>query len=171
MFDSDANKHEYFNSACRRFTDAHNVAELAPIVKISTQVLRNKLNPEQPHQLTGAEIIRLTKASGDRALIDGLLMQSGCLPSVPYKNQPADISLQTLNASAALGEIAQEVSAISTGGRVTQSRKNKILERTSHLIACASMIAISLEYRFHSTPTIAAAVDFVNSVALMPGLV
>ena len=170
MFDYGTNKHSFFNSACTRFGDAHNIAELAPKVKISVQVLRNKLNPEQPHQLTAVDIILLTETTGDRALIDGLLMQSGCLPSVPYKNQPADISLQTLNASAALGEIAQEVSAISTGGRVTQSRKNKILERTSHLIACASMIAISLEYRFHSTPTIAAAVDFVNSVALMPGL-
>lgn len=168
MFDSLINKH--FDSACRRFHGAHNAEELAPQVSIRAQVLRNKLNPDQPHHLTAVEVVRLTVVTGDRSLIDGLLMQAGCLPSVPYSSVPEDLEILTLNAVSSMGVIAGEVSGIKNGQRITQTRKNKILERVSYVIACSSMIAISLESRFHSTPSIAAAIDMVSSIGMMPGL-
>lgn len=168
MFDSLVNKH--FDSACRHFNAEHNTEGLALEANIKPQVLRNKLNPDQPHQLTAIEVIRLTTITGDRSLIDGLLMQADCLPSVPCNQVNADINYEALNAVIAVGGMAQEVKEIKNGQRITQTRKNKILGYTSHLIACASMIAFSLESRFHSTPTLAAAIDFVSSVGAMPGL-
>ncbi|EMH4136370.1 phage regulatory CII family protein, partial [Serratia marcescens] len=83
MFDYQTSKHSHLSSACRRFAQAHNLAELAPALNVSPQVLRNKLNPEQPHELTLSQLVTLTAITDDAAILDGLLAQLNCLPAVP----------------------------------------------------------------------------------------
>lgn len=56
MFDYKISKHPYFDEACRAFALRHNMAKLAERAGMNVQTLRNKLNPEQPHQLTLPEI-------------------------------------------------------------------------------------------------------------------
>lgn len=60
MFDYRVSKHPHFDEACRAFALRHNMAKLAERARMNVQTLRNKLNPEQPHQL--------------------LRRKSGCLP-------------------------------------------------------------------------------------------
>lgn len=60
MFDYRVSKHPHFDEACRAFALRHNMAKLAERAGMNVQTLRNKLNPEQPHQLTPPEIWLLT---------------------------------------------------------------------------------------------------------------
>ncbi|MGG8471381.1 phage regulatory CII family protein [Rahnella sp. PAMC25617] len=104
MFDYQTSIHPYLDTACRRFSLAHNLTEVAAVMGISAQVLRNKLNPEQPHRLTVNELIMLTDITDDSAVLDGLLAQLKCLPAVPVNEaKPDNLSLHTLSATAAIG--------------------------------------------------------------------
>lgn len=102
MFDYQTSKHSHLSSACRRFAQAHNLTELAPALNVSPQVLRNKLNPEQPHELTLSQLVTLTAITDDAAILDGLLAQLNCLPAVPTNEvKPSSLPTHTLNATAA----------------------------------------------------------------------
>lgn len=72
MFDYKISKHPHFDEACRAFALRHNMAKLAERAGMNVQTLRNKLNPEQPHQLTAPEIWLLTDLTEDSTLVSGL---------------------------------------------------------------------------------------------------
>lgn len=168
MFDYQTSIHPYLDTACRRFSLAHNLTEVAAVMGISAQVLRNKLNPEQPHRLTVNELIMLTDITDDSAVLDCLLAQLKCLPAVPVNEaKPDNLSLHTLNATAAIGVIAGE--AISAAP-MTQLRRNAILDRANQAIRDLSLLVVSIESRFHTTPVLASAMDVLGSCGVMPGL-
>lgn len=78
MFEQTCSKHHHFDSACSRFAASHSLAEVARAAGIGEQVLRNKLNPAQPHQLTARELVAIYHATeGDETLFDGLLLECG----------------------------------------------------------------------------------------------
>lgn len=163
MFDFENSIHPHLDSACRRFVLEHNLVELAPALNISAQVLRNKLNPEQPHELTLSQLVTLTAITDDAAILDGLLAQLNCLPAVPTNEiKPNSLPTHTLNATAAIGAIAGETASTAP---MTQSRKNAILDRANQAIRDLSLIVVSVEARFQSTPVLAAAVDVFNTCA------
>ncbi|AWC69316.1 phage regulatory CII family protein [Serratia marcescens] len=163
MFDYQTSKHSHLSSACRRFAQAHNLAELAPALNVSPQVLRNKLNPEQPHELTLSQLVTLTAITDDAAILDGLLAQLNCLPTVPTNEaKPNSLPTHTLSATAAIGATAGETVS---NAPMTQSRKNAILDRANQAIRDLSLIVVSVEARFQSTPVLAAAVDVFNTCA------
>lgn len=168
MFDYQTSIHPHFDTACRRFSLAHNLTELAAVIGMSAQVLRNKLNPDQPHRLTVNELIMLTDITDDSAVLDGLLAQLKCLPAVPVNEaKPDNLSLHTLSATAAIGVIAGET--ISTAP-MTQSRRNAILDRANQAIRDLSLLVVSVESRFHTTPVLASAMEVISSCGVMPGL-
>jgi len=135
---------------------------------ISAQVLRNKLNPDQPHRLTVNELIMLTDITDDSAVLDGLLAQLKCLPAVPVNEaKPNNLQMHALSATAAIGVIAGE--AISPAP-MTQSRRNAILDRANQAIRDLSLLVVSVESRFHTTPVLASAMDVISSCGVMPGL-
>ncbi|HGE8502833.1 phage regulatory CII family protein [Serratia ureilytica] len=163
MFDFVNSIHPHLDSACRRFALMHNLAELAPALNVSSQVLRNKLNPDQPHELTLSQLIKLTAITDDAAILDGLLAQLNCLPAVPVNEaKPGNLPTHTLSATAAIGAIAGETAS---GAPMTQSRKNAILDRANQAIRDLSLIVVSVEARFQSTPMLAAAVDVFSTCA------
>lgn len=168
MFDYQTSIHPHFDTACRRFSLAHNLTELAAIIGMSAQVLRNKLNPDQPHRLTVNELIMLTDITDDSAVLDGLLAQLKCLPAVPVNEvKPDNLPMHALSATAAIGVIAGE--AISPAP-MTQSRRNAILDRANQAIRDLSLLVVSVESRFHTTPVLASAMDVLSSCGVMPGL-
>lgn len=66
MFDYQTSKHAHFDAACRAFALSHNLEDVAAAVGMRPQILRNKLNPVQPHRLTCDELL----AIGDN--LDGI---------------------------------------------------------------------------------------------------
>ncbi|MEE8731133.1 MAG: phage regulatory CII family protein [Rahnella inusitata] len=168
MFDYQASIHPHLDTACRRFSLAHNLAEVAKVMGVSAQVLRNKLNPDQPHRLTLQELITLTDITDDSTVLDGLLAQLKCLPAVPVNEaKPDNLPMHALSATAAIGVIAGE--AISAAP-MTQLRRNAILDRANQAIRDLSLLVVSVESRFHTTPLLASAMDVMSSCGVMPGL-
>ncbi|MCK8564437.1 phage regulatory CII family protein [Yersinia ruckeri] len=168
MFDFEISKHPRFDSSCRAFALNNNLTAVAEQIGMRPQMLRNKLNPEQPHQLSCIELLALTDVTEDPTLLDGLLAQLQCLPAVPVNEaNPGNLPLHTLSATAAIGVIAGETV---TPGPMTQSRRNAILDRANQAIRDLSLIVVSVEARFQSTPALAAAVDMISACGLVPGL-
>lgn len=163
MFDYQTSKHPHFDNACRTFALEHNLEDVADAIGMRSQILRNKLNPLQPHRLTCDELLAITDATEDARILDGLLRQINCQPSVPINNATHEnMQLCALTAAASVGAIAGE--AVSTE-RMTQARRNQILDRASDAIRSLSLIVYSVEARFQSVPVLAAAVDIVTTNA------
>lgn len=75
MFDYQTSKHAHFDAACRAFAIEHNLEDVAAAVGMRPQILRNKLNPAQPHRLTCDELLAITDYTEDARLLDGMLGQ------------------------------------------------------------------------------------------------
>lgn len=168
MFDYQVSKQQHLDIACRQFAQSHNLTELSALVGMRPQMLRNKLNPEQPHQLTLADVLLLTDATEDAALVDGLLAQLNCLPSVPVN----ELSLENLpayvmHATAAVGQVA--AGAVS-GERMTQSRKNAFVNSVNSGIRCLTLAAMAIHSRIHSNPAMASTADVIGGIGASIGL-
>jgi hypothetical protein len=162
MFDYRISKQNYFAESCAAFALKHNMAKLGAQLGINPQTLRNKLNPDQEHQLSCAELLALTDLTEDATLIDGLLAQLQCMPAVPV-NEVADSNLAsyTLHATAAVGSIA--ACAVSNE-RQTQQRKNSLLESVNAGIRHLSLIGLVVQGRVQASPALASAVGAIASI-------
>lgn len=167
MYDYAVSIHDHLDNAFRAFSQAHNVEQLARELGMRPATLRCKLNPDQVHQLTLNELVAITDYTEDPRILDGLLRQLNCQPSVPVNNAAHEsMQLCVLTAAASVGAIAGE--AVSTE-KMTVARRNQILDRASDAIRSLSLIVYSVESRFQSVPVLAAAVDIVtaNATGLM----
>lgn len=145
MFDYQTSKHAHFDAACRAFALSHNLEDVATAVGMRPQILRNKLNPVQPHRLTCDELLAITDYTEDARLLDGMLGQINCLPSVPVNNATeANMQFCALTATASVGAIAGE--AVSTEC-MTSARRTQILDRARDAIRSLSVLAYTVESR------------------------
>lgn len=167
MLDFRVSSHHHFDDACRKFAASHNVRELADRAGIKPHTLWNKLNPEQPHQLTPREIWTLTDLTEDSTLVDGFLAQIHCLPCVPV-NELAEEKLQTyvMRAMSELGQLAGN--AVSQE-RLTPSRKNSMIESVNSGIRMLSLTALALQARLQANPAMSSMVDAVNGLGASLG--
>ncbi|GDF59984.1 regulatory protein [Escherichia coli] len=127
MFDYQVSKHPHFDEACRAFALRHNLVRLAERAGMNVQILRNKLNPAQPHLLTAPEIWLLTDLTEDSTLVDGFLAQIHCLPCVPI-NEVAKEKLPhyVMSATAEIGRVAagavvQQFAAVKYWNGITEA--------------------------------------------------
>lgn len=169
MFDFQVSKHNYYDEACRKFALRHNMSKLAKAAGMNVQTLRNKLNPEQSHQLTPPEIWLLTDITEDSTLVDGFLAQIHCLPCVPV-NELAKEKLQSyvMRAMGELGELAS--GAVSTE-RLTTARKHNMIESVNAGIRMLSLSALALQARLQTNPATASVVDAVSGIGASFGLI
>ncbi|WP_414147566.1 phage regulatory CII family protein [Erwinia sp. BNK-24-b] len=168
MFDFRISTHKHFDEACRRFALAHNMAELAKRADMRVQTLRNKLNPEQLHQLTVAEVLVLTDITEDASLIDGMLAQLQCLPCVPV-NEVANekLPVYVMKATAEVGQLA--AGAISSES-LTNSCKRGLLQNVNTGIRCLTLAALAVQARIHANPAMASTVDAISGIGATIGL-
>lgn len=168
MFDFRVSTHRHYDEACQAFAASHNVAELADKAGIKPQTLRNKLNPEQPHQLTAPEIMLLTDITEDSTLVDGFLAQLHCMPCVPVNELASEkLPVYVMKATAEVGQLA--AGAISTE-RMTQCRKNSMVSSVNVGIRCLFLAAMAVQCRIQGNPAVAGAVDTVSGIGATFGL-
>jgi hypothetical protein len=169
MFDFQVSKHPHYDEACRAFAQRYNMVKLSERVGMNVQTLRNKLNPEQPHQFTPSELWLLTDLTEDSTLVDGFLAQIHCLPCVPV-NEMAKDKLQSyvMRAMSELGELAS--GAVSTE-RLTPARKSTMIESVNAGIRMLSLSALALQARLQANPAMASAVDTVSGIGASFGLI
>lgn len=161
MFDYKLTKQTSFNDACLAFSLAHkgDLVKIAESVGMNPQMLRNKLNPEQPHQVTCSDIIKLTYATKDPSLLDGVLEQLNCQPSVPMTDI-GDNNVQgyLLGATAEVGKLANHVV---NGGHINSIRSAEIKQSVNNAIRCLALVGVTISARFHSNPALVSAIDTV----------
>lgn len=169
MFDYRVSKQPHFEEACRAFALKHNMAKLAEKIGMNVQTLRNKLNPDQPHQLTVSEILSLTDVTEDPALVDGLLAQIHCLPCVPVNEVASEkIPHYVMNATADLGKLA---GAAVSGETATAAGRRYAIESINSATRMLALTAISLHARLQSHPAMTSAVDTVTGLSASFGLI
>lgn len=168
MFDYQISKQPHFDDACRQFAQRHNMAELAKRAGMNMQTLRNKLNPEQPHQLTAPEIMVLTDLTEDATLVDGFLAQIHCLPCVPVNELVAEkLPEYVMGATASVGQIAG--SAMSKE-RMTPSHKHSLVESANAGMRFLALAALSVDARLKTNPAMTSAVDTMTGIGATFGL-
>ncbi|EPW1812701.1 phage regulatory CII family protein [Klebsiella pneumoniae] len=169
MLDFRVSSHTHFDDACRKFAASHNVKELAVKSGIKPHTLYNKLNPEQPHQLTPREIWTLTDLTEDSTLVDGFLAQIHCLPCVPV-NELAKDKLQSyvMRAMRELGELA---SGAVSDERLTSARKHNMIESVNAGIRMLSLSALALHARLQTNPAMTSVVDTMSGFGASFGLI
>lgn len=168
MLDFRVSSHPHFDEACQKFAAAHNVKELAAAASIKPHTLYNKLNPEQPHQLTPREIWTLTDLTEDSTLVDGFLAQIHCLPCVPVNElAPEKMQAYVMRAMGDLGELA--TGAVSSE-KLTPARKCGMIQSVNSGIRYLSLTALALQARLHSNPAMSSVVDSVSGLGASFGL-
>ncbi|EDG0431829.1 hypothetical protein B5625_18335 [Salmonella enterica subsp. enterica serovar Enteritidis] len=169
MLDFRVSSHTHFDDACSKFAASHNVKELAVKAGIKPHTLYNKINPEQPHQLTPREIWTLTDLTEDSTLVDGFLAQIHCLPCVPV-NELAKDKLQSyvMRAMSELGELA---SGAVSDERLTTARKHNMIESVNSGIRMLSLSALALHARLQTNPAMSSVVDTMSGIGASFGLI
>ena len=160
MFDFRISKHPHFDEACRAFALRHNMTKLAERAGMNVQTLRNKLNPDQPHQLTAPE---------DSALVDGFLAQIHCLPCVPL-NEVAREKMPdyVLKATAEIGRVA--AGAVSGEAHTTAGRR-QIVDSINSVTRLMALTAVTLQARLQASPAMASTIDTVTGLGASFGLI
>lgn len=168
MFDYQVSIQPHFDNACQTFASRHNIRELADKLGMNHQTLRNKLNPDQAHQLTAMEIATITDVTEDATLIDGLLAQMKCMPAVPVNEARAErMTHYVLQATSEIGKVA---AAAVSGQKMTASGKSAFMENINAGIRCLSLIGLSVHARVHSNPALANTVDAISGLSASIGL-
>ncbi|QCT18546.1 phage regulatory CII family protein [Jejubacter calystegiae] len=168
MLDYRVSSHAHFDDACRKFAAAHNVAELAKQAGIRPHTLYNKLNPEQPHQLTPREIWALTDITEDPTLVDGFLAQIHCLPCVPL-NEVAKEKMPhyVMSATAEIGKVA---GAAVSGDVKTTAARRAVIDSINSVTRLMALTAVTLQARLQANPAMTSAVDTVTGQGASFGL-
>ncbi|WP_370420348.1 phage regulatory CII family protein [Pantoea vagans] len=169
MFDFKTSTHNHYDDACRKFALTHNMVVLAQQAGMKVQTLRNKLNPDQLHQLTVTEVLLLTDLTEDATLMDGMLAQLHCLPCVPVNEHAAEkFSAYVLNASAQVGTLA---ASAANHASITTSCRRGIIDAANTGIRCMMLAALAVQSRVHSNPALSGTADVLSGIGASIGMV
>lgn len=168
-----ASKQPHVAGALRQFADMEVIKEVAESAQIRSQMLRNKLLPNQPHQLSVHELIEITRVSGNRCIVDGLLYELNCVSSVSVgelesadKTPLIERALEISTNAAQLGSIALDVKA---QRRVTARMRHEAVNRATRVMTELAIFVHDVEQKFQAIPVLSIAVDAVQTIP-MPGL-
>ncbi|MFQ2290585.1 phage regulatory CII family protein [Aeromonas enteropelogenes] len=169
MFTEYASKHPHWISACQRFAASHNMAEIAQRAGMNPQLLRNKLNPDQPHELTVAELIAITQASeGDETLFDGALFGCGLTAvAIPKAERAPSLPHQAIDLNAKIASIGQRALELTDRGRITRSERNTLVSVATSAMGSLAILIHDIEARFQAVPTLACASDILMQTMTM----
>ena len=169
MFDFSVSTHSHFDEACRAFSAKHNIIQLAKKAGLNPQTIRNKLNPEQVHQLTVREMLILTDLTEDSTLVDGALAQLQCLPCVPVNEVAQDnLPAYVLKATAEVGQLA---AGVVSQDKFTTACRRGFVQNVNAGIRCLMLAAIAVQTRVHSNPAMAGTADVLSGIGASIGVV
>ena len=157
---------EAFNSACERFAAKYVTSDIAKAAGMQPQMLRNKLNPDQPHQLTAVEIIALYHATGDETLIDGLLFCCGLTAfELPKTLSDAKLIERTIELNANVSGLGSHALQIHKNGRITRTQRNMVVNAATVAMGELAILINEIESKFQTVPGLGCAIDAARTVA------
>ena len=165
-------KQDAFYNAAVRFAEQENLEQIAIECELKPQMLRNKLNPNQPHQLTVRDLVIITKQSGNSDLVNSVLLELDLtavrLPSKGACKSPV-MAAMTINTHA--GEISRHLVEVETVQRLTRRKKNEIVSKAQAAMRELVLLMNDVENRCQaSTPFISMCTDAVMNGLPIPGL-
>ena len=164
--DTNSKQIEAFDSACERFAANYVTSDLAKAAGMQPQMLRNKLNPDQPHQLTAADLINLYHATGDETLIDGLLFCCGLTAfALPKTTSDAQLMERTIELNARVGGLGSQAVQIHKSGRVTKTQRNMVVNTATLAMGELAILINEIESKFQTVPGLGGAIDAARTIA------
>ena len=159
----------HWESACQRFAAEHDMGAIARSIGMNPQTLRNKLNPEQSHQLTALELIALYHATeGDETLIDGMLLECGLTAiAIPKAERAPSLPHQAIGLNAQVANIGQRALELAERGRVTRTERNTIVSVATSAMGSLALLINDIEARFQAVPAVACASDLLMQTMTM----
>lgn len=165
-------KQQSYDAVCSDFAINHNMEELAKRIGIkSGTMLRNKLNPAQPHVLSLVDLALLCKESNDYTIINTLLGDLGLVTaSVPVEEQSKSFVERVLEHSNLTGQLSSNVLELYQASSYPRSQKRKTLAIAQAALGNMVLLISELENRTTGmSPLLSMGVDFVVSGAPVPG--
>ena len=155
-----------FNSACERFASQYVLSEVAKAAGIQEQMLRNKLNPAQPHHLTVEDMIRLYQATNDETLIDGALFCCGLTAfELPQSTSDAQLIERTIELNAKVGGLGSQALQIHKQGRMTRTQRNMVVNAATVAMGELAILINEIESKFQSVPGLGGALSAAKTMA------
>jgi len=161
-----------FDNACSAFSEKENMLELSRNTGIKPSLLRNKLNPSQPHRLAVDDLLLITKDSGNYCIVNSLLLNLDMV-AVHVDRTATDQTLikRTLENSKNAGELARLT--LENGGetRLPRSKRNELLARAHKSVNNLVLLMSDLENKTSGvTPFLSMGLDFIANGSPIPGL-
>ncbi|HAS64194.1 MAG TPA: transcriptional regulator [Vibrio sp.] len=166
-------KQVQYNAVCSDFALNHNMEKLASRIGIkSGTMLRNKLNPEQPHKLDPVDLALLCKESGDFTILNTLMADLGVVTvPIPDSKEDKNFLERVLFNSVLSGEISQDALDMHSTERLPRSVKRKTLARAQSALGNLVLLINDLERRTTGIqPLMQMGSDFFANGAPIPGL-
>jgi hypothetical protein len=167
MFTDSASKHPHWISACQRFAANHNMAGIAHQAGINPQILRNKLNPDQPHELTVTELIAITKASdGDETLFDGALFCCGLTAiAIPDRDKAPSLAHQVIDTTAKVAGLGAQALTVVESGRITKGQRNALVGAATVAMGNLAILITEIEHKYQAISSMSYALDMARMAA------
>lgn len=167
-----SSKQNAFDEACCAFAINHNMASLARKMDMGETMLRNKLNPEQPHKLYAIELAWLCHHSGDYSIHNVLYSDLGTVTvALPPESEQKSFIERTLMNNALSGELSGDAMQMCTAERLPRSTKNRTLAKAHAALGNIVLMISDLENRTTGvTPMLSMGMDFFANGAPIPGL-
>jgi predicted transcriptional regulator len=167
MFSATTSKQSVaFQSACERFAATHVLSEVARETGIREQVLRNKLNADQPHKLTVEEMIAIYHATGDETLLDGALFDCGLTAvKLPDGEAKPHLVASAVEINANVAGIGMHALEVTQSGRVTKGQRNTIVSAATIAMGQLAIIISEVEHKFQTVPAVGCCVDALRTIA------
>ncbi|MCE7556360.1 phage regulatory CII family protein [Aliivibrio fischeri] len=165
-------KQNAFDNACYAFADSENMEQVAKRCGINPTILRNKLNPEQPHKLTVGELVAITEESGNYCIINSLLLSLNMVGArVDLNADQETLIKRALENSVHAGDLSRL--ALANGGeiRLPRSKRNELLDKAHKSVSNLVLLMNDLENETSGlSPFLSMSLDFVVNGAPIPGL-
>lgn len=165
-------KQQTFDAACCDFVVNHDVEAIARKLELNGTMLRNMLNPNQPHVLKPVVLASISRVSGDYSIVNTLFAEDGVV-TVPIPNAKDNLNLleRVLKHSAFSGELSSDALAMCNAERLPRSTKRKTLAKAQAALGNLVLLINDLENRTTGLqPLMQIGTDFLANGAPIPGL-
>ncbi len=125
---------------------SENMEQVAKLCRINPTMLRNKLNPEQPHKLTVGDLVAITEESGNYCIINSVLLSLNMVGAKVDPNADQETLIKrALENSMNAGELSRL--ALESGGevRLPRAKRNELLSRAHKSVNNLVMLMNDLE--------------------------
>jgi len=172
MYESNEIKQSSIESACVRFSNVENIEELANECGMRGQVLRNKLNPNQPHQLTVDELIRITTATDNHDIINSAILEVGLTAvRLPKQGDAKPLTLSAMSVASHTGEINRHILEVESDRRLTRHKKDAIVNKAQEAVRELVFLMSDVENRCGAVgPFVSMCTDVVINGMPIPGM-